>query len=70
MGFFQADPVEWFKGESDDGPSSDEIDAMLVRRAEARAAKDFATSDKIRDDLASQGIVIEDSPNGATWRRE
>lgn len=70
MGFFQADPVEWFKGESGDGLSAEEIDALLVQRAEARVEKDFATSDKIRDELASQGIVIEDGANGATWRRE
>lgn len=70
MGFFHADPAAWFKGEAGDGPSAEEIDALLVKRAEARKAKDFATSDKIRDDLAAQGIVIEDSPDGATWRRE
>ena len=74
LGFFKADPGAWFKGEvggeASDGPTSDEIDALLVKRAEARKAKDFATSDKIRDDLAAQGIVIEDGPDGATWRRE
>ena len=70
MGFFQADPAAWFKGERSDGPAADDIDALLVQRAEARKAKDFATSDKIRDDLLAQGIVIEDGPDGATWRRE
>ncbi len=69
MGFFQADPAAWFKGDSGDGPTAEEIDALLAKRAEARKAKDFATSDKIRDDLAAQGIVIEDGPDGATWRR-
>ena len=70
MGFFKADPAAWFKGERSDGPAADDIDALLVQRAEARKAKDFATSDKIRDDLLAQGIVIEDGPDGATWRRE
>jgi cysteinyl-tRNA synthetase len=70
MGFFEADPVQWFKGEAAGGPSAAEIEALLQKRAEARKAKDFATSDKIRDDLAAQGIVIEDGPDGATWRRE
>ncbi len=70
LGFFHADPAEWFRGEAGDGPSAEEIDALLVQRAEARKAKDFATSDKIRDDLAAQGIMIEDGPDGATWRRE
>ncbi len=70
MGFFEADPASWFKGVGGDGPTAEEIDALLLKRAEARKAKDFATSDKIRDDLAAQGIVIEDGADGATWRRE
>ncbi|HBS33561.1 MAG TPA: cysteine--tRNA ligase, partial [Parvularcula sp.] len=45
------------------------IEALLAERATARKAKDFKTSDRIRDDLAAQGVVIEDGPQGATWRR-
>ncbi|MFN3958422.1 MAG: cysteine--tRNA ligase [Parvularculaceae bacterium] len=71
MGFFAAEPEAWFKwtppGEG--ALSAGEIEAMLAMRAAARNAKDFKTSDRIRDDLAAQGIVIEDGPNGATWRR-
>ena len=70
MGFFEADPAQWFKGDAGDGPTDADIDALLRERADARKAKDFATSDKIRDDLAAQGIIIEDGPDGATWRRE
>ncbi len=70
MGFFHIDPAAWFKGDAGDGPTAEEIDALLQKRADARKAKDFATSDKIRDDLTAQGIVIEDGPDGATWRRE
>ncbi len=69
MGFFSARPQDWFKGATSDGPSAEEIDALLVERAEARAAKDFAKSDQIRDDLTAQGVTIEDGPDGATWRR-
>ncbi|NNE39668.1 MAG: cysteine--tRNA ligase [Marinicaulis sp.] len=69
MGFFNADPAEWFKGDVGDGPTADEIEALMQRRADARAAKDFAASDRIRDDLASKGVIIEDGPDGATWRR-
>jgi cysteinyl-tRNA synthetase len=43
------------------------VDAELTRRAAARAEKDFATSDAIRDSLAAAGIVVEDTPAGATW---
>ncbi len=71
MGFLQTDPEVWFRGEAvaSDGPSAEEIEALLVERAAARVAKDFATSDRIRDDLAAQGVLIEDGPDGATWRR-
>ena len=69
MGFFNVAPNEWFKGADEDGPSADDIDQLLAERAAARKAKDFATSDRIRDELAAKGIVIEDGPDGATWRR-
>lgn len=69
MGFFQEDPTLWFRGAAQDGPSSAEIDALLEERALARKDKNFARSDEIRDQLAEQGIVIEDGPKGATWRR-
>jgi len=43
------------------------VDGELARRAEARAAKDFATSDAIRDALLAAGVVVEDTPAGAVW---
>jgi cysteinyl-tRNA synthetase len=43
------------------------VDDELERRAEARAAKDFATSDAIRDRLTDAGIIVEDTPAGAVW---
>jgi len=43
------------------------IQAQLLGRAEARAAKDWATADRIRDQLAAAGIVVEDSPAGPRW---
>jgi cysteinyl-tRNA synthetase len=43
------------------------IASLLDARAVARANKDFATSDRIRDDLAAAGITIEDTPDGAHW---
>ena len=70
MGFFNLSAAEWFQGGSTDGPSAEEIDALLIQRNDARKAKDFATADRIRDELAASGIVIEDGPDGATWRRE
>ncbi|MGL4543541.1 MAG: cysteine--tRNA ligase [Polymorphobacter sp.] len=46
-----------------------EIDALVVARTAARARRDFAESDRIRDALAAQGIVLEDSAAGTSWRR-
>ncbi len=43
------------------------VEAELARRAEARAAKDFATADAIRDELIAAGVVVEDGANGASW---
>jgi cysteinyl-tRNA synthetase len=45
------------------------IDALVAARTAARQAKDWAESDRIRDELAAQGIVLEDGPGGTTWRR-
>ena len=45
------------------------IDALIVERREARGRRDFARADAIRDELRTQGIVLEDTPDGTVWRR-
>lgn len=52
-----------------DGPTDVEVEALLDERATARAARDFSTADRIRDELAASGIVVSDGPDGATWHR-
>ncbi|MCY3634449.1 MAG: cysteine--tRNA ligase [bacterium] len=46
-----------------------EVEKLLAERDEARKAKDFASADRIRDELAAQGIVLEDGAGGTIWRR-
>lgn len=47
-----------------------EIEALIEKRQEARKNKDWATADKIRDDLKAKGIILKDTPQGVTWVKE
>lgn len=47
-----------------------EIEALIAQRQEARANKDWAIADKIRDDLKARGIILKDTPQGVTWTKE
>ena len=66
LGLLMASADEWFRGEGDSG----DIDARIEARSAAKARRDFAEADRIRDQLKSEGIVLEDSASGTTWRRE
>jgi len=68
MGVLQQDLGAWFQ-EGISGVTSQEVEAQIQARQEARNRKDFAESDRIRDTLLLQGIVLEDGPGGTTWRR-
>jgi cysteinyl-tRNA synthetase len=49
--------------------SEDEINALIEARLAARKAKNFKEADRIRDDLKSKGVILEDGPKGTTWKR-
>ena len=65
LGLLQADPQDFLKA----GAGLDEaaIQAQIAARAAAKAAKNFAEADRIRNDLLAQGIVLKDSAAGTTW---
>ena len=70
LGLLSADPNAWLRGESaGEGPADDEIEAMIAKRAEARARKDWAEADRWRDTLTAAGIILEDGAQGTVWRR-
>ncbi|MFC1672609.1 cysteine--tRNA ligase [Pseudomonadota bacterium] len=71
LGLLGKKPEDWLRGEGDaDGLSDADIDALIEQRTQARADKDFATSDRIRDELAEQGVILEDGAGTTAWRRQ
>ena len=52
------------------GTLEEEIEALIEKRNEARKNRDFATADKIRNDLAAEGIILEDTSLGVRWSRK
>lgn len=71
LGLLQGDPEAWFvEARSSDALEEERIEALLADRESKRRAGDFAGADRIRDELARHGIVIEDGPDGPRWRRE
>lgn len=71
LGLLQRDPQAFLQAgtPSESGLSNEQIEALIADRKAARASKNFAESDRIRQLLLEGGIVLEDGANGTTWRR-
>ena len=71
IGLLQQEPDAFLKGDAKEGELTAEvIEQMIAERVEAKAAKDFAQADLIRERLAEQGVILKDSREGTTWYRE
>ncbi|HEY7739423.1 MAG TPA: cysteine--tRNA ligase [Steroidobacteraceae bacterium] len=78
LGLLERKPEEWLStrseitgGTAEAAPVGDaEVETLVAARIAARKARDFKESDRIRDELAAHGIVLEDGAAGTTWRRK
>jgi cysteinyl-tRNA synthetase len=73
LGILQADPELYLRGpqgSADSAPDDATIDALVARRDQARADRDWVEADRIREQLTAMGIVLEDAAGVTQWRRE
>lgn len=72
LGILQSEPETYLRsqhGGAHEGPSDADIDALIAQREQARADKNWAEADRVRDELTRLGIVLEDAAGGTHWRR-
>ncbi len=68
LGLLQQDPEAWFRQRAGADIDSAKVESLIEARRAARAARDFARADAIREELAAMGVAIEDGPQGTRWR--
>ena len=70
LGLLQHDPQAFLRGDAAGGLSDAQIETLITRRSEARKNKNWAESDRLRDELKDQGVILEDTAGRTTWRRQ
>ena len=71
MGILAENPERWFKDSVAEGAMGEaDIGHFIKQRDQAKIAKDYPRADSIRDHLKKAGVLLEDLPEGTTWRRE
>ena len=70
LGLLQRDPEGFLRSGAVDGLTDEKIESLVTRRAEARRNRNWAESDRIRDELRAQGVILEDQGGRTTWRRQ
>ena len=78
LGILAYEPAAWLSMRSEvtageaagDGLGDEQISSLVKARVAARRARNWAESDRIRDELTAQGVILEDGPGGTTWRRK
>ena len=71
LGIMQMTPGEFLHATAGNGDiSTDDINRLIEERAQAKAARNYAEADRIRERLTGQDIILEDGPGGTTWRRK
>ncbi len=70
LGLLQADPEQWFRGDSPAGAADEaHVQSLVDARQAAKKAKNFPEADRLRADLLALGVVVEDTPQGPRWKR-
>lgn len=72
LGLLYQDADSWFKGvpSEENAISEEEINSLIAERLNAKKAKDWGKADAIRNQLKEHGIILEDTPQGTTWKKE
>ena len=68
LGVLQLQPDDFLKAGAEGKVDAAEVDALIAARLQARADKNWAESDRIRDQITAMGVVLEDGKGGTTWR--